>query len=84
MTGPRHLPAGNRPGRHAWLGPAALAMGLLSWLIPVAGAVIALAALVCGLVSMSTLTEYRIDWTAALGATVAAGQLLLSLVLVLA
>jgi hypothetical protein len=78
MTEPRSLPAGDRPGRLAWPGPAALVLGVLSWPIPVAGVVVALAAIALAIVSVSMRVEYRVDWTAVVGAVVATGQLTLS------
>jgi len=81
MPGPRSLPAGDRPGRQAWLGPASLALGLLSWPIPVVGVYIALAAIALGVLSMAVGTEYRLDWTAVTGLVVGTGQLALSLLL---
>lgn len=83
MTGSRRLPAGSGPGWHAWLGPVALGLGLLSWLVPLVGTPIALVAAALGGLSMTTRTEFRIDATAVAGVTVAAGQLLLALVLLL-
>ncbi|WP_224386379.1 hypothetical protein [Pseudonocardia sp. ICBG1293] len=43
----------------------------------------AVVAVVCGLVSIFTATEYRTDWTAVVGATAGAGQIVLSIVLLL-
>ncbi|WP_447004097.1 hypothetical protein ACRAKI_31355 [Saccharothrix isguenensis] len=77
----RSLPAKDRPGRDAWLGPLSLCLGLLSWPIPVGGVALAVAAVACGALSMGTRTEYRLDWTAVTGTSVAVLQLLLSLML---
>ncbi|MBE9375600.1 hypothetical protein IQ251_14195 [Saccharopolyspora sp. HNM0983] len=76
------LPAKDRPGRSAWLGPASLALGMLSWALPGGGAALAAAALVCGVVSMRTRGAYRIDGTAVAGSGVAVGQLVMSLLVV--
>ncbi|NWJ74040.1 hypothetical protein HX744_26550 [Pseudonocardia sp. ICBG1122] len=70
--------------RLAWLGPASLVLSCVSWLLPVVGAALAVPAMICGLLSMFVRAEFRIDWTATVGTTVAAGQLLLSVVLFLA
>ncbi|WP_158852108.1 hypothetical protein [Saccharothrix deserti] len=77
----RQLPAKDRPGKDAWLGPIALCLGLLSWPTPAGGAVLAAGAVVCGVRSMTTKTEYRLDWTAVTGTGIGALQLLLSLML---
>ncbi|WP_156077086.1 hypothetical protein [Saccharothrix sp. NRRL B-16314] len=77
----RRFPAKDRPGKDAWLGPLSLCLGLLSWPIPAGGVVLALGAVACGAVSMGTRTEYRLDWTAVTGTTLAVLQLLLSLML---
>jgi hypothetical protein len=77
----RRLPAKDRPGKAAWLGPVALCLGVLSWPIPAGGVVLAVGAVGCGVVSMATKTEYRLDWTAVAGVAVAVLQLLLSLML---
>jgi hypothetical protein len=79
----RYLPAGDRPGRAAWWGPISLALALSSWLFPVGGAVIAVVAVVCGVLSMATDREYRLDWTAVAGTPIGAAQLVLSLLLLL-
>ena len=42
---------------------------------------LAVGAVACGVRSMTTKTEYRIDWTAAAGACLGVLQLLLSLML---
>lgn len=77
----RWLPAGDRPGRGAWLGPVSLGLGLLSWPIPAGGAVVAAVAVACGVLSMTTQTQYRLDWTAVAGVSVGVLQLMLSLML---
>ncbi|MFJ6673873.1 hypothetical protein ACIQMJ_22420 [Actinosynnema sp. NPDC091369] len=77
----RQFPAKDRPGRDAWLGPISLCLALLSWPIPAGGPVLALGAVACGVRSMTTKTEYRLDWTAVAGTCVAVLQLLLSLML---
>lgn len=81
VTDERRFPAGDRPGRSAWLGPGSLFLGLLSWLFPIGGAPLALAAIVLATVSMTTLTRFRIDWTAVVGLCLGVGQALLSLAL---
>ncbi|WP_380718422.1 hypothetical protein [Saccharothrix hoggarensis] len=82
MTGvARRFPAKDRPGRDAWLGPLSLCLGLLSWPIPAGGAVLAAGAVACGVRSMATKTEYRLDWTAVTGTVIAVLQLFLSLML---
>ncbi|MFI9011167.1 hypothetical protein ACIGNX_28420 [Actinosynnema sp. NPDC053489] len=77
----RRFPAKDRPGRGAWLGPVSLCLALLSWPIPVGGPVLAAGAVACGVRSMTTKTEYRLDWTAVTGTCLAVAQLLLSLML---
>jgi hypothetical protein len=77
----RYLPAKDRPGRDAWLGPISLCLALLSWPIPAGGPVLAVGSVACGVWSMATKTEYRLDWTAVTGTCVAGLQLLLSLML---
>ncbi|MGM1064888.1 hypothetical protein [Saccharothrix sp. Mg75] len=68
----------------AWWGPVSLGLALLSWLFPVGGAVVAAAAVTCGVLSVARDREYRLDWTALAGAPIGAAQLGLSLLLVLA
>lgn len=77
----RRLPAKDRPGKDAWLGPISLCLAVLSWPIPAGGPVLAVGAVACGVRSMTTRTEYRLDWTAVTGTSVAVLQLLLSLML---
>lgn len=77
----RQFPAKDRPGRGAWLGPLSLCLGLLSWPALAGGTALAVSAVACGAWSMTTKTEYRLDWTAVTGTGVGALQLLLSLVL---
>lgn len=74
------LRARDRPGKVAWLGPIAVGLGLLSWLTPVGGPVVASVAVGCGVVSIVTRRPYRIDWTAVVGICLGAGQLALALV----
>ena len=75
------LRARDRPGKGAWLGPIALGLAILSWLTPIGGPIVALAACGCGIVSIATRRPYRIDWTAAVGIGLGTGQLFLALVL---
>lgn len=75
------LRARDRPGKAAWLGPIAVGLALLSWLTPIGGPVVALVAVVCGVVSIAKRRPYRIDWTAVVGICLGAGQLFLALVL---
>lgn len=65
----------------SWLGPIALGLGLLSWLLPIGGEVVAIVAVACGTVSIVTRREYRIDWTAVAGICVATAQLFFALIL---
>jgi len=74
-------PAGDRPGKAAWLGPGSLALGLFSWVIPVIGPIIALCAVGTGSASVLTRGPYRVDWTAATGIGVGLGQLFFELML---
>ncbi|OZM72254.1 hypothetical protein CFN78_14620 [Amycolatopsis antarctica] len=75
VTPLRWLPAKDRPGKQAWLGPVALALAVISWITPVAGPVVAGVAIACAGWSMFTAREYQVDWTAAVGAVVGLGQL---------
>lgn len=75
------LPAKDRPGKSAWLGPVALCSGLVSWVAPGGGMVIALVAAACGVVSIRTRGPYRVDWIAVVGIGVAVLQALFSLLL---
>lgn len=75
------LPAKDRPGKRAWLGPVSLCLGVVSWAIPGGGTLIAAGAIACGVASMATRAEYRLDWTAITGTCAGAGQLPLSLML---
>jgi hypothetical protein len=77
----RHLPAKDRPGKDAWLGPVSLCLALLSWPVPAGGTVLAASAVACGVRSMTTKTEYRLDWTAVTGTCIGVLQFLLSLML---
>ncbi|HEX2133566.1 MAG TPA: hypothetical protein VHH15_18640 [Actinophytocola sp.] len=75
------LPARDRRGRLASLGPISLGVGLLSWLTPLVGVVVAAVAIVLGAVSILTRKEYRIDWTAVAGISVGGAQLFFEVVL---
>lgn len=77
----RQIPAKHRPGKDAWLGPVSLCLALLSWPLPAGGPLLAVGAVACGVRSMATKTEYRLDWTAVTGTAIAVLQLLLSLML---
>lgn len=72
-------PAKDRPGKAAWLGPAALGLGVLCWLAPIGSEVVAAAAIACGAGSIATRREYRIDWTAVFGICAGALQLYVAL-----
>lgn len=74
-----YRPAKERPGKAAWLGPASLGLGLISWAIPVVGILLAVGAVACAVVSIATKAQYRTDWTAVAGLCVALGQMLFSL-----
>ncbi|MEU3270310.1 hypothetical protein ABZ639_05655 [Saccharomonospora sp. NPDC006951] len=74
----RSLPVKDRPGKQAWLGPAALGLAIVSWLTPAFGIVVGAVAAGCGIVSMSTRREYRLDWTAVAGAVIGGGQVAFS------
>lgn len=75
------LPARDRRGRFAALGSIALGLGVLSWLVPLVGAVVAVLAIVAGNVSILTRRDYRIDWTAVAGIGLGGAQLLWEMVL---
>lgn len=79
MSAARQFPAKDRSGKQAWLGPISLWLGLLSWVIPVVGSLVAVSAVACGAVSMTTRAQYRIDWTAAVGTGAGVGRVGLSL-----
>ena len=82
MGAMRGLPAKDRPGKLAWLGPLSLCVGLISWVAPGGGLAIALVAIGCGGLSVWTRGAYR-DGTAIVGIGVAMLQVLLSLMLLL-
>lgn len=73
------LPAKDRSGKSAWLGPIALYLGLVSWVAIVGGVIVAAAAVACGLGSIVTRAEYGVDWTAVAGTAAGTGQLVFSL-----
>ncbi|MEU5845336.1 hypothetical protein [Saccharopolyspora shandongensis] len=79
----RGLPAKDRPGKLAWLGPVSLCASLISWIVPGGGMTIALAAVACGVISVWTRGAYRKDGTAVIGVCVASLQVAFSLMLVL-
>lgn len=81
MPGERGLPAKDRPGKLGWLGPISLCVGLVSWVSPGGGAFLAVSAIVCGVVSIWTKGQYRVDGTAVAGTCVAGLQLIFSTVL---
>lgn len=83
-TEERRIPAKLRPGKQAWLGPAALCLAVLSWVIPVLGLPIAVVAAACAGVSIGTNRAYRLDWTAVVGSILALGHIGMSLALLLA
>lgn len=70
------------PGRD-WLGPASFCMGLLSWAIPVLGAILALCAIACGGASIATRGARRVEWMAAAGVGVGVLQVVVTLLLLL-
>lgn len=84
MHAPNGLPAKDRPGIPAWLGPVALCLGLLSWVVPVGGIALGLVAVACGVVSVWTRGPYRVDGTAVAGAALGALQVVSSLLLLVA
>jgi len=79
----RQIPTRLRPGKRAWLGPAALMCGVVSWLVPAFGAPIAGAAVVCATVSMGTDRQYRLDGMAVAGGCIGLGQVVVSVLLML-
>ncbi len=81
MGGTRRLPAKERPGWSGWFGPLSLCLGVISWPIPAAGPLLGVVAVIGGAASMSTQTEYRLDWTAIVGTGFGAAQLLMSVLL---
>ncbi|MFB9904906.1 hypothetical protein [Allokutzneria oryzae] len=80
----KQLPAKDRPGVQAWLGPLSLGLGTVSWIVPGGNLVFVVAACVCGVVSIATRKWYSVDWTAVAGICVALAQALLSLLLLAA
>lgn len=74
-------PAKDRAGKAAWLGPLALGLGLLCWLLPIGGEAVAVGAIGCGAGSIGTRREYRVDWTAVAGICAGGLQLFLALML---
>lgn len=81
MPPSRWRPVRDRPGMHAWLGPTSLCLGVLSWILLAGGLPLALAAVGCGVASIATSAEYRLDWTAVAGACAGLAQLLVSVML---
>lgn len=75
------LPARDRRGKLASFGPIALGLAVLSWLTPLAGAVVAALAIGFGVVSILTRRSYRVDWTAVAGICVGGAQLFFEIVL---
>lgn len=75
------LPARDRRGKLASLGLVSLGLGVLCWLLPFVGVVVAAVAIGCGIVSIVTRREYRIDWTAVVGICLGSAQLFFELVL---
>ncbi|MGA6161769.1 hypothetical protein [Amycolatopsis magusensis] len=75
MTLLRTLPVRDRPGRRAWLGPLSLLLAVLCWFLPLGSVAVAAVAIACATASILTDREYRLDWTAVAGASIAAGQL---------
>lgn len=73
--------AKERRGKSAWLGPLALGLGLLCWVLPIGSEVAAATAIGCGIGSIATRREFRIDWTAVAGICAGAGQLYFALML---
>lgn len=76
------LPAKDRRGKTAWLGPLALVLGLASWFVPVGDGLAAIA-VICGIGSIMTRGAHRVDWTAAVGFAAGAIQLYVALLLAL-
>lgn len=76
----RRLPARDRPGWRSWLGPTALTLGLLSWLVPF-GELVGVLAATAGTTSVLTDREYRVDATAIAGIGIAGTGLFFSLLL---
>ncbi|AXB42250.1 hypothetical protein [Amycolatopsis albispora] len=70
----RTRPVRERPGKRAWLGPLSLLLGVVCWWVPL-GWMVAVVAIACATASILTDRQYRLDWTAVTGASVAAGQL---------
>ncbi|MFC4852821.1 hypothetical protein [Actinophytocola glycyrrhizae] len=75
------LPARDRRGKLASLGLISLGLGVLCWLTPFVSVVVAGLAIACGVVSIVTRREYRIDWTAVVGICLGTAQLFFELVL---
>lgn len=75
------LPARDRRGKLASLGPIALGLSVLSWLIPFVGVAVAAVAIALGVASILTRKEYRVDWTAGAAICVGGAQLFFELVL---
>ncbi|MCT2584809.1 hypothetical protein [Actinophytocola gossypii] len=75
------LPARDRRGKLALLGPISLGVAVLSWLTPFLGIAVAAVAIILGVVSIVTRREYRIDWTAVAGISVGGAQLFFEVVL---
>ncbi|GAB3285891.1 hypothetical protein GCM10027563_19270 [Parasphingorhabdus pacifica] len=63
------------------MGPISLCAGLLSWIMPGSGVVIALVAVAYGVVSVQTRGPYRVDGTAIAGMGVGSLQVAFSLLL---
>lgn len=74
-------PARSRMGKTAWLGPLALGLGLVCWLLPIGGEIAAACAIGCGTGSIVTRRDHRVDWTAVAGICAGVLQLYFALVL---
>ncbi|NYH77380.1 hypothetical protein FHR84_000694 [Actinopolyspora biskrensis] len=83
MNQGQRIPARHRPGPCAWFGPIALCLGLVSWMLVVAGTVCAVAAVISGTASVTTRGHYRRDATALLGTALGAGHVLVSIMVML-
>lgn len=84
MSAPPHGDSREDTGRHSWLAPLSLCLGVVSLALPVLGTPLAVVAIICGVVVMVRLRGNRADWMANTGVTAGGIQIAVSIFLLLA